>query len=388
MRLAIPLASTLLAITPAYAAYNLVKEYKGQTFFDGWDFYNNHDNTTNGDVFYLDQAKASSSKLAYVNDAGNVIIKVDDQAFVPWNEKRNSVRIETKDYFPLGTVLIFDATHLPFGCSVWPSFWTKGPNWPDGGEIDIIEAVNQMGANQMAIHSSTGCTVSGADCSDGAGCTILDQNDKSYGPDFGSSGGGVWATQFDTTGINIWFWSRNDVPEAVSGATDTVDPTTWGTPTAAYSTESCDIEKFFTPQQLIIDITLCGDWAGVVYQDTCGGQENADKQPREQCYLNNVINEGANYADAYFEIGYLKAFSSQPLLSATVSGTETILTTPTTDANGPASTTGTNTGTNSGTNTEDGASNDDSNAASSVNARNCIAAVAAMMVSACTWAML
>ena len=105
-------------------------------------------------------------------------------------------------------------------------------------------------------------------------------------------------------------------------------------------------------------------------------------------YLNNVINEGANYADAYFEIGYLKAFSSQPLLSATVSGTETILTTPTTDANGPASTTGTNTGTNSGTNTEDGASNDDSNAASSVNARNCIAAVAAMMVSACTWAML
>ena len=48
MRLAIPLASTLLAITPAYAAYNLVKEYKGQTFFDGWDFYNNHDNTTNG----------------------------------------------------------------------------------------------------------------------------------------------------------------------------------------------------------------------------------------------------------------------------------------------------------------------------------------------------
>lgn len=84
---------------------------------------------------------------------------------------------------------------------VWPSFWTKGPNWPDGGEIDIIEAVNQMGANQMAIHSSTGCTVSGADCSDGAGCTILDKNDKSYGPDFGSSGGGVWATQFDTTGI-------------------------------------------------------------------------------------------------------------------------------------------------------------------------------------------
>ncbi len=42
---------------------------------------------------YLDQAKATSSKLAYVNDAGNVIIKVDDASFVPWNEKRDSVCI-------------------------------------------------------------------------------------------------------------------------------------------------------------------------------------------------------------------------------------------------------------------------------------------------------
>lgn len=45
-----------------------------------------------GDVTYVDQANATSSKLAYVNDAGHAIIKVDDTSVVPWNDKRNSVR--------------------------------------------------------------------------------------------------------------------------------------------------------------------------------------------------------------------------------------------------------------------------------------------------------
>ena len=46
-----------------------------------------------GDVNYLDQANATASKLVYVNDAGNAIIKVDDTSVVPWNYKRNSVRL-------------------------------------------------------------------------------------------------------------------------------------------------------------------------------------------------------------------------------------------------------------------------------------------------------
>ena len=69
-----------------------------------------------GSVFYVN--KSSSSSLAFVNDANRAIIKVDNTTFVPYNDKRNSVRITTQDYFGVGTVWVIDATHLPFGCSV------------------------------------------------------------------------------------------------------------------------------------------------------------------------------------------------------------------------------------------------------------------------------
>ena len=149
----------------------------------------------------MTQSVADSSKLAYVNDAGRAILKVDNTSFVPYNEKRNSVRIESTDFFPVGSVILFDATHLPYGCSVWPSFWTSGVNWPSQGEIDILEGINLNTANQMAIHTGSGCTQSGTDCSASAGCTTGEKADKSYGDAFSNAGGGVWATQFDTTGI-------------------------------------------------------------------------------------------------------------------------------------------------------------------------------------------
>ncbi|KAI0673184.1 concanavalin A-like lectin/glucanase domain-containing protein [Trametes maxima] len=332
MRASGAVAIALFASTPTLAAYNLVKEYSGSSFFSGWDFYGNYDNLTNGDVNWVDQTNATQSKLAYVNDAGHAIIKVDNTTFVPYNYKRDSVRITSQDYFPVGTVLVFDATHLPYGCSVWPSFWTKGENWPIGGEIDVIEAVNQMTYNQMALHTQNGCTqpssvtqsgsTGNTNCSTDAGCTVAEKQDNSFGSSFASAGGGVWATQIETSGIFIWFWSRNNVPSSVSSASDSIDPSSWGTPSASYPSSSCDISEFFTPQQLVLDITLCGDWAGVasVYQSTCGGDGTATA-----CYLNNVINNGTAYANAYFEISYIKAFSSSSALVATTSGGSTVL---------------------------------------------------------------
>ncbi len=70
----------------------------------------------------------------------------------------------------------------------------------------------------MTIHTGPGCSISQGvsqtgttlrtDCgpsSDNAGCSVLEANTKSYGKPFADSGGGVWVTQFDTSGIRIWF---------------------------------------------------------------------------------------------------------------------------------------------------------------------------------------
>lgn len=45
-----------------------------------------------GDVWWLDAQDATSQNLAYINDAGNAILKVDNTSNVPLNQKRNSVR--------------------------------------------------------------------------------------------------------------------------------------------------------------------------------------------------------------------------------------------------------------------------------------------------------
>ena len=42
-------------------------------------------------------------------------MKVDNTTAVPFNDKRNTVRISTKDRFAVGSVWIADMLHVPFG---------------------------------------------------------------------------------------------------------------------------------------------------------------------------------------------------------------------------------------------------------------------------------
>lgn len=124
---------------------------------------------------------------------------------------------------------MIDAKHLPYGCSVWPAFWSTAPDWPDGGEIgwfddlyccnprlthgciDIIEGINNQNANQFAIHTTEGCyhdkpTNQGGfnidtNCSTASGCTVGMNAPNTYMSGFASAGGGVYATQYDSSGI-------------------------------------------------------------------------------------------------------------------------------------------------------------------------------------------
>lgn len=63
----------------------------------------------------------------------------------------------------------------------------------------------------MALHTMPGCENSPPpdetgvtdelDCSSSTGCVVHESAANSAGPGFNSAGGGVWAAQFDVTGI-------------------------------------------------------------------------------------------------------------------------------------------------------------------------------------------
>ncbi|KAI8985023.1 concanavalin A-like lectin/glucanase domain-containing protein [Trametes punicea] len=318
--------------------FNLARDYSGQNFFNGWDFYGSWDNLTLSNVWWVDQATAAQDNLAYVNQAGNAVLRVDNTTNVPnngANTRRNTIRITTQEYYDYGSLWVFDARHLPYGCTVWPAFWTKGAVWPDDGEIDIVEAVNLMTYNQMAIHTTDGCTVAAnaveqtgqlgsADCGSNSGCTVKELKPNSYGDDFNNAGGGVWATKFDVDGVAIWFWGRQDVPPELTGGEKTVDVSKWGTPSASFPVSpQCDLTKYFTAQQIVIDIALCGVWAGPQgnYQQTCPG-------------VCDVSGPGSPAFDkAYFEIQYVRAYTTgvvptpTPSTSSTAAASATVTST-------------------------------------------------------------
>ncbi|KAJ3977346.1 hypothetical protein EV361DRAFT_944460 [Lentinula raphanica] len=124
-----------------------------------------------------------------------------------------------------------------------------------------------------------------------------------FGSGFAQAGGGVCATQLDVSVIYMWFWSRSDIPASISQAnsSSTMNLTDWGTPTAAYPSSACNVTQYFQPQNLVLDITLCGVWAGVpsIYNSTgCSGQ----------C-IDNVIGSGNPiYNDAYWDISYIRTY--------------------------------------------------------------------------------
>ncbi|KAI0275928.1 hypothetical protein BGY98DRAFT_1090403 [Russula aff. rugulosa BPL654] len=288
----------LLALPTIVTAvqYNLVKEYAGANFFNDWNFYGNFDNLTNGDAINT----GNSQQLAFVNAAGNAIMKVDNTTNVAFNQKRNTVRISTKDQFAL--------------CSVWPAFWSQAPNWPSGGEIDTFEGVNMVHNSQTSLHTEPGCTavnavqtstlVNSTDCSfktnSNEGCVVEDPDPNSYGAAFAAAGGGMFVTELAESGISVWFFSRSNVPSSLQGNASSVDTSTLGKPVANYPTGHCDIDKFFRAQNLIFDITLCGAGDPQVFAQTCSGI----------CYNDYVIGSPSNYDNAYFEVRSVRVFGT------------------------------------------------------------------------------
>ncbi|PQE32810.1 hypothetical protein CJF32_00001285 [Rutstroemia sp. NJR-2017a WRK4] len=155
-----------------------------------------------------------------------------------------------------------------------------GPNWPNNGEIDIIEGVNRQVDNGMSLHTSANCqipnlasaqlgTLNTGQCDSSfnynSGCGITAQaGQHTYGSDFNSHGGGVYATEWTSDHIKIWFFPRYAIPHDILRGKP--NPNSWSKPQAFFQgSSSCNIDTHFANHNLVFDTTFCGDWAGGVW---------------------------------------------------------------------------------------------------------------------------
>ncbi|EIW65035.1 uncharacterized protein TRAVEDRAFT_109943 [Trametes versicolor FP-101664 SS1] len=304
--------------------WKVAQSYEGDTFFDGWDFQNSPDTTTHGVAQYVDKDTANSSNLTEINAAGNAIMRAETTGTVA--TYRKSIRI-TSQYSYTGGLVVLDAVHMPTGCGTWPAFWSNGPGWPAGGEIDMVEGVNDYTNNQVTLHTAPGCSmpssdpttlgisgslIGGTDCAAAdtanAGCGVRASETNSYGAPFNAMGGGVYATLWDDDGIKTWFFPRSSIPSDLSSSAP--QPTTWGTPMAAFAASSCDPFKYFYQHTAIFDTTFCGDWGGGVW-DASGvpGQDQscAARTGVASC-SDFVLNNGASFTEAYWEVKSVKIY--------------------------------------------------------------------------------
>jgi hypothetical protein len=143
------LGGSLQSNNRATGPYYLVKAHEGESFFDGFAFYEGADSLGSaGYLTYLDQKDAGREGLTNVTrehlaDPFDPSGPKKDQDMVylasQATEKgpRDSVRLEGKQRYNRG-LFILDLRHLPTGCGVWPAFWmTDEDVWPDHGEIDV-----------------------------------------------------------------------------------------------------------------------------------------------------------------------------------------------------------------------------------------------------------
>lgn len=319
-------ATTTASSTDYNSPWSLDLEASGSTFFDSWDFWN-YDDPTHGTVDYQDAATSWAEGLVAINSQGNAIIAVDQTAAIGDTVRgRKSVRLHSTYTFN-GGLIILDAVHMPTGCGTWPAFWANGPNWPAGGEIDILEGVNGFTQNQVSLHTGPGCTIPtdfgasstlttgnfdsydcGSAATDNQGCGMRSTTANNYGADFNTNGGGVYAMKWDTTGISVFFFPREGIPADITAGQPL--PSTWGTPQANFPSTTCDPYTFFTDNFAIFDTTFCGDWAGNIWQDSgyAGQSTSCAAQTGYSTCDSYVRNNGAAFVDAYWEVTSVKFY--------------------------------------------------------------------------------
>jgi len=287
----------------AVKGYTIDSNFSGNNFFNGFDFFTGGD-PTHGYVTYASQAQADQWGLIKINN-GKVEI-YSDHTTVASGSGRRSVRLTSKKAWNSGLFLL-DLEHMPTGCGTWPAWWTVGPNWPAGGEIDIIEGVNVQNFDQSTLHTDAGCTnvankndfsgtSVGTNCLGNSGCGIT-TSAGTYGAPFNSHQGGVFAMEWTSTYIRMFYFARGSIPADITK--ENPNPGSWGKPYALFDLGGSCPASHFKNHQMVFDLTFCGDWAGAVFASQCPGKGSCNSY---------VQNNPSAFAEAYWVINYATVY--------------------------------------------------------------------------------
>ncbi|MCJ1246138.1 hypothetical protein MMC30_003343 [Trapelia coarctata] len=323
------LAAVIAGTTTRVGAqrYNLVDHYDASNWLNMFSVQSIPD-PTGGFVSYVTQSEAQALGLLKIQ-GNQVSFGVDNTNVIsPSGPGRNSVRLMSNKAYNNGLIIgdfahmkvylarkrLWDLASLDQSANRFVFSWVVGPNWPSSGEIDIIEGVNIGVQDQMTLHTSPGCTVTVGTpgqtgtsvgdplCGDGGGyngCAVVDYVGTSYGTAFNSVGGGVYATLWTNSAIQIWYWARNNIPADVANGTP--DPSGWGTPAADFA--GCAFDTYFKNMQIIFDTTFCGAWAGAVWpQSYCGTVDSS-------C-VDYVAKNPQAFADGYWLVNSVKVYQT------------------------------------------------------------------------------
>ncbi|VEU35376.1 unnamed protein product [Pseudo-nitzschia multistriata] len=310
--------------------YALVERHTGKSFFDHYDFADGPDSIGSaGYNTYVGRHRAGELGLARVVQGGNDSGSDSDEYVVlssrsgttfdeNGNRYRESVRLEGKRRIDHGLILL-DVEKMPTGCGVWPAFWsTDEAHWPDYGEIDIVEPINNQVVAKTALHTSEGCdmfahvprwnwtghwdsatglpdTFTGEPNFDtevqadncwtmtphqwaNQGCVAIHDKNGTIGEPMNQNGGGVYALEWDPTSgyIRSWVFRRGEIPrnlqQALAGSGNPrPDPSSWPTPYAYFAIgegSGCPSEHF-RHHRLVINLAFCGAVAGNRFARDC-----------------------------------------------------------------------------------------------------------------------
>lgn len=146
------------------------------------------------------------------------------------------------------------------------------------------------------------------DASNG-GCAVNDRRDNSFGHNFNSNGGGVYAMEWTSSKVSVWFWPRGTYTASEFHPFHPHPrPGEWGAPAVVYEGrnggQGCDIKDAFRKQRIVINTTFCGAWAKGTWESSGCKQSTGFESCEEY-----VKYRPGDMGSAYWTIQGLRVYS-------------------------------------------------------------------------------